>query len=275
MEVTFEKKDILALIEPTPTLPNHNLAGVIFMIDTLSVGRWLYTTCLVAYRVEWNTNDRRAVITGTTPVHTTAQMPKIGKNIKEQFVLSESFNGIRNFEFVFFKTAEIRALAEYSGSKGIKLSRILIDEINSPTSKYQTLKATPFPEPPLFSDNDAIAYSVGYGCPPIWNNENITAQTLSQSVVAFNTSKRNIAEIDLTIAPNPVFSTLQVEIALETAEAFVLQIQDMSGKILESHNIDATKVFQKSYDMSALSQGIYLIHVRTENGSATRKVLKE
>lgn len=275
MEVTFDKEDILALIEPMPTLPNHTLAGVIFMIDTLPVARNVFTTCLMACRVEWNADDRRAVITDATGVHTAAQMPKMGKNIKEQIVLSESFKGIRNFEFVFFKAATLRSLAEYSGSKGIKLSRIVVDEGKSSTFKYQNLKITPFPEPPLLSDNEAIAYDFGYPCPPVWipDNNNLTIQLL-QSLESYKASKSNIAAINLTIAPNPVASTFQVDVKLDKTEDFMLHIQDMSGKILESHKVDATEVFQKAYNMSALPNGVYLITVKTGSETITRKFLK-
>jgi PKD repeat protein len=69
--------------------------------------------------------------------------------------------------------------------------------------------------------------------------------------------------------PNPVSGILTIE--TETAKG-IYQLQDITGKLLLSGNVTATKF---SLDISALSKGIYLLSLFDGEQQVNRKIVKE
>ena len=275
MDVTFEKEAILRMISPTPTFPNHKLAGIMFLIDTASVSRNLQNTSLEACRVEWTTDGHRAIVATADGRHPNTHLPMKGTINKDALVLPENFNGIRNFEFVFFDAATIKSLVTYRGSTGIKLSRIVVDGGTDTPAKYQTLRASPFPQPTLTNDFDAIAFAVGFACPPIWppNISNGANGTFIQTIEAYKMEKQT-AERELTVAPNPAESSVRVFFKQPITVPFVLQIQDISGKVLENHSVPPTESFDKTFDISGFPKGEYFIVIKKEKAVITQKMIK-
>jgi hypothetical protein len=76
-----------------------------------------------------------------------------------------------------------------------------------------------------------------------------------------------------TIHPNPCTTMLNIDfpIASNLAE---IQIMDMAGRQLQSFDIE-NPTFNISFDVSALSPGMYFIRIVTENGTEVQKFVKE
>ncbi|MCG3167453.1 MAG: hypothetical protein POELPBGB_03245 [Bacteroidia bacterium] len=74
---------------------------------------------------------------------------------------------------------------------------------------------------------------------------------------------------DLIIYPNPATNTLTIE--TETAKG-IYQLQDITGKVLLSGSLTATKF---TLDISALSKGIYLLSLIEDEQQVNRKIVKE
>jgi hypothetical protein len=73
----------------------------------------------------------------------------------------------------------------------------------------------------------------------------------------------------LNLYPNPANSTITIE--TPTAKG-IYQLQDITGKVLLSGSVTATKF---SLDLSALSKGIYLLSLIDGEQQVDRKVVKE
>jgi hypothetical protein len=73
----------------------------------------------------------------------------------------------------------------------------------------------------------------------------------------------------ITVFPNPVESTLHIELLNESGK---LQLFDMSGKILIEDFIEAGS---KDLNVSGLNKGIYIMKVNTGKTQYTKKIIKE
>ncbi len=86
-------------------------------------------------------------------------------------------------------------------------------------------------------------------------------------------SSTGISEVSssplISIYPNPVTNTLTIETA--TAQG-IYQLQDITGKVLLSGSVTATKL---NLDISALSKGIYLLSLIDGEQQVNRKIVKE
>jgi hypothetical protein len=77
----------------------------------------------------------------------------------------------------------------------------------------------------------------------------------------------------ISIYPNPAsnFITLETQTSLASGES-IYQLQDLTGKVLLSGNVTATKF---SLDISTLSKGIYLLSLIDGEQQVNRKVVKQ
>jgi hypothetical protein len=73
-----------------------------------------------------------------------------------------------------------------------------------------------------------------------------------------------------SIYPNPAANTVTVELqnSLTSGES-IYQLQDVTGKLMLSGTINATKF---NLDVSALSKGVYFLSLQTNDGRATKKI---
>ncbi len=71
---------------------------------------------------------------------------------------------------------------------------------------------------------------------------------------------------EIQIFPNPVVETLQVEIS--SNEELTLSLMDLNGReVLSGH--------QKSLNLTELSDGVYVLHIRHGNYSSKHKIIKQ
>ena len=113
----------------------------------------------------------------------------------------------------------------------------------------------------LFSD----PFAVGWG----WAIDNLIIQDESVDVEDF------IIEGDFTVAPNPAFDKVSVNLQLTgPAESIQLTITDVSGRRLITDNLPTSLGrIQETYDVSELSAGVYFINVIFDRTDALTKKL--
>ncbi len=90
-------------------------------------------------------------------------------------------------------------------------------------------------------------------------------------VTIFNSSLSNDSlnlNEQLTINPNPVKSTFQIE-TLQTTPLSII-IYDILGKVVYQNNIG-----QRSFDISHLKSGYYLLKINSERGPIVKRIVKE
>jgi len=74
--------------------------------------------------------------------------------------------------------------------------------------------------------------------------------------------------INISIYPNPVTNSLTIEAPQKT----IIEIRNIQGQIIKTVN---TTEKQTSIDIANLSDGVYIIKVKTEKGTAVKKFIKE
>jgi Secretion system C-terminal sorting domain len=86
---------------------------------------------------------------------------------------------------------------------------------------------------------------------------------------------RNSGSVNFTIYPNPVKSTLLVNIDAEKAEMADVSITDINGRKVYSRQVTVTQGNNNfSVDVNNFSKGIYYIEVQLSNGNYTSKFNK-
>jgi len=95
---------------------------------------------------------------------------------------------------------------------------------------------------------------------------------LNQDMNEFTTDAVSVKEYSsqkINLYPNPATNTLTIE--TERARG-IYQLQDLTGKVLLSGRVTATKF---SLDISTLSKGIYLLSLIDGEQQVNRKIVKE
>jgi hypothetical protein len=81
---------------------------------------------------------------------------------------------------------------------------------------------------------------------------------------------------DMTLYPQPFDKDLVIGIALEASETVELNLTDVLGKSLWKKSLVLEKGFTESVlNLNELAKGTYLLQVKTQAGSAVRKVVKQ
>ena len=111
----------------------------------------------------------------------------------------------------------------------------------------------------------------------VTNNEGCTASTIDTvRVIDASSSTKNFTEIEgVTVFPNPTSNQLNIEVDFEKSENVAIQLTDLLGRPL--HQIPETNMAKGTFKMnlSGLSSGVYLLVLKTEDGRAVKKILKQ
>lgn len=82
--------------------------------------------------------------------------------------------------------------------------------------------------------------------------------------------------VDFEVSPNPSNGQFRIKLALDNAEDITVFVTDMMGKrvatILENQKVSQ---LNHTLDLSAQSNGVYLINVQSKNGVSVQKVVKQ
>ena len=66
-----------------------------------------------------------------------------------------------------------------------------------------------------------------------------------------------------------------IKIKFTSDEAFVIKLINSSGQLIEQEQHNSIGEFNKSYNMTGYSKGIYYLQITTKQGNATKKVVIE
>lgn len=164
-------------IPKTKRLPNGQIVQELVVIQE--------TEYLEAFRVEWDGAGGVYLFRGDgSPLQRSNNLSGImGGNLKTNEKLGLEFENTRTFDFVFFDEPTLSSILNYqTTTNGIVFSRIVLDGTSANIRKFQSLRAAPNPQPPLGTDRrtgeqfsvtdaDAVAYAVGFACPPVWKEQ--------------------------------------------------------------------------------------------------------
>ncbi len=78
-------------------------------------------------------------------------------------------------------------------------------------------------------------------------------------------------DIKINISPNPTASKLTLDLSIDKVTEMEISIVNLTGKTLNSRSIKGVTELTESFDVSALSNGVYMIHVKTKEGVQTKK----
>jgi len=98
---------------------------------------------------------------------------------------------------------------------------------------------------------------------------------ISSSIDATFTSTNELKEIQsISIYPNPVKELLQINLELEKAGIYYLEIIDTNGKVLLENNYNLQTKEEVIFNTALFPAGIYFIKIKNENGQLVRKFVK-
>jgi Secretion system C-terminal sorting domain len=87
--------------------------------------------------------------------------------------------------------------------------------------------------------------------------------------------KVNSSNKDIIIFPNPVQNELHIQVASVSKENALLQVQDITGKVLQQQPIGLNNALTAvSMNVTDLQKGIYMLVLQLEGEKITRKFIK-
>ncbi len=110
--------------------------------------------------------------------------------------------------------------------------------------------------------------------------------TANDGTSASNTQTRDIdvvvgvKEFDLSsslqISPNPAKEIVTIKFDNTVKGNITIRVTDVTGRVVMSQSANkSAQLFNQSFDISSLENGIYLMNIITENGKATSRIVKQ
>lgn len=78
---------------------------------------------------------------------------------------------------------------------------------------------------------------------------------------------------NISIYPNP--SRGLFTIALGDVQPNLIEVYDITGKIILSRTNNSITNFETSLDLSSASQGVYFVKIGSDTGTTTKKIIKK
>lgn len=142
--------------------------------------------------------------------------------------------------------------------------------INHDFSVYSNTMSYPFYNPLKIRDTGTDAwYTYGWvGGPEPSMSFNMVSTVLNNNNVQKELS-------DVTVAPNPTTGLVNVSVNLEGNSDVQYMLTDVSGRLI---NIERSLNVQnevKTFDISNLPSGVYMIHITSDEGNASKRIIKK
>lgn len=152
--------------------------------------------------------------------------------------------------------------------------RSYVEQNASSASNVFTAKWTA----PEQGSGDVTFYSCGNGVDGngATSNDGAACNTLQLSEDMGSSTRQLATTLSWEIYPNPAQNNLNI--ALESAHNLAnasLGIFDLNGKVMAQRMLSDSNVWTETIDVSAYTQGLYLIRVQTENDVITKKFIKK
>lgn len=105
------------------------------------------------------------------------------------------------------------------------------------------------------------------------DNINLYEGSPSDDVIAVGISETNAFDY-FSMYPNPTDNELNVEFSLNQSEEVQIIIQDLQGKKIQQHRIEANAGSNiVMFDTNALAPGVYFLNIKTPNGIKTEQFI--
>ena len=78
-------------------------------------------------------------------------------------------------------------------------------------------------------------------------------------------------DIEIAVSPNPTAADITVNLSIEQATDMEISIVDLSGRIISSKSFNGVTELREDFNTNNLANGVYMIHINTENGVQTKK----
>ncbi len=113
------------------------------------------------------------------------------------------------------------------------------------------------------------------GCFDLSNPIEVTRDTTGD-VCLTSTEILDPNEIELVMSPNPTNGFFNIQAKLkERPDQLILEVRTSLGNVVFSKELSNQLQVSEKIDISNLPEGFYLLSLRTENGIATRRLLKQ
>ena len=168
-------------------------------------------------------------------------------------VSSNALNTVETYDTEagqWLEMAEMSGPARYSPTSGDFQIPIINSKVFFPGGAYRTPQSFWNPLPIMDIYTDTIGTVSGLFTPVLKN-------------------------INLHIFPSPFSETLQVEIDFDKPTSGTIEVYDLAGQLVFLEKIERQTVWGETLYTPGWAQGTYLLKVRTEDGVAIRKILKQ
>ncbi len=83
--------------------------------------------------------------------------------------------------------------------------------------------------------------------------------------------------LDFTVSPNPFSEQVTIDLNIEEATTATLQLSNAVGQTLKTVNLGTKEKgsYQETIETNDLAPGIYFLTLRTQNGTETKKIVKQ
>ncbi len=92
-------------------------------------------------------------------------------------------------------------------------------------------------------------------------------------VTSSNLKTKDFAESNFGVSPNPVKNSLNLK-NLQSVKISQIQITDLNGRTVQTRNF-GNVAQDLTVDVAALSSGVYLLSITSDQGSTVKKIIKE
>ena len=79
--------------------------------------------------------------------------------------------------------------------------------------------------------------------------------------------------ISIAVSPNPTASDITVNLSTDEATDMEVSIIDIAGRVISTKSYDAITELKEEFNLSGLTNGVYLVHISTPEGVQTQKFI--
>lgn len=247
-------------------LPQDSVTGIIYSADTIFQSIIFEKHLLSLSKLDsnlqtiWTTSFPESVTldslvyeSGITQFNGSINFTYYPVNYHNQFIVGLSYERLSD-SVSYFPTSIIRYFLINKANGEIK-------EMNLPfflSQRYLTFFNSP---------SNVLSIITNDSCSV--NNLDIGIYTYNEIINSVKPIKIN-SDLDFKIYPNPANATVQIDFSNELKEKdAILQIVDISGKIVQQYKINTTNSISIATDK--LSIGLYFLQINIRNESVTKK----
>ncbi len=77
--------------------------------------------------------------------------------------------------------------------------------------------------------------------------------------------------IEIAVSPNPTAADITVNLSVAQPTDMEVSIVDLAGRIISSKSFNAVTELREDFNLNALSNGVYFVHINTVDGVQTKK----